>query len=575
MSSRTKLPLRPLAALLAATLILPACGPGGSTQANGLSTPTPLPITEADATRFLARASFGATGAASSELRALGYARWIERQQGLPVTELLPGLLELGCSFVVDPDCEEDNIDPHIDLLNRLWWGHAVYADDQLRQRVAFALSEIFVVSFFNAELAEYPTMLADYYDALARGAFGNYRDLLETITLHPAMGIYLSMIRNRKEDPVAGTRPDENYAREVMQLFSIGLVRLDANGQPLLDPLSGATVPTYDQHDITELARVFTGWTFASEETPSASLDAFTGLAPSVLPMQAWPAFHDDGAKLILDDVFVPAGLNPADELDLALDALANHPNVGPFLSRQLIQRLVTSNPSPAYIGRVAAVWADDGAGQRGNLAAVVCAILLDGEALASGSDPSFGKVREPVQRVTALWRAFDGELLPGSDAFGGFDAQENLGQQALYSPSVFNFFSPSYATTALAQQGLVGPELQIMTHATLTSQSGFLTELVFEGNSAVVEAGSEWGLPVLQVGELQSLAGNVPALLSHLDTHLLGGTLSGPTRDALAAYLEGIDLASGDPGVPDGLERALIALATLIDTPDYLVQK
>lgn len=567
---------------LAGTLVIAS---GGGCARGVVGPPEPIGITVAEASRFLTRATYGPSPDGVDELLATGYSAWIDAQIATEPSLLAPALLEIGCSIVqpeFDGYDECDFIDPHISALDLTWWEHSVYGDDQLRQRVALALSEILVVSFNNAVLAEFPVLLADYYDTLAVGAFGSYRDLLEDVTLHPAMGIYLSMLGNRKLDPIAGTRPDENYARELMQLFSIGLVRLDATGVPLLDA-DGATIPTYDQDDIEELARVLTGWTFGTPDPKTSSLEEFQNVEPLMAPMEPWPAFHDDGSKLVLDDVFVPAGLAPEDELDLVLDALASHPNVAPFMSRQLIQRLVTSNPSPDYVARVVAVWNDDGTGTSGNLARVVRAILLDQEALdGTQVHPEFGKVREPLLRATALWRAFEAWPIDDIEApavFEEFDGLEAVGQKALYAPSVFNFFSPSYSTTELMGQGLVGPELQISTHATLTQQADFLQSLIFGNNSVVLESGGlemlDPALPVLEIEPLLDLAADVEVLVDWIDQRLFGGTMSTPTRDGLSSLLEGIGLEEGEEGTPPGLERVLVALSTAVSTPDYLVQK
>jgi uncharacterized protein (DUF1800 family) len=564
---------RVLALLAGLLALLQACsgGSGPSGPVEPPDTGAPPAMTALEASRFLHRASFGASKASIESLQALDYAGWLDAQVAAPVSLMKPRLIELGCPQVLpDGDLECGFIDPHIALRDRLWWEHAVYGSDQLRQRVGFALSEILVLSIFNAELAEYPVLIADYYDTLVQGAFGSYRDLLEEVTLHPAMGIYLSMLGNRKEDPVAGTRPDENYAREVMQLFSIGLVQLDAGGRTVLDG-NGQPIPTYDQNDIEELARVLTGWTWATQEPKSADLEQFEGLEPTFGRMQPWPAFHDDGAKTIVGGLTIPAGQTPDQDLAMALDALFQHPNSGPFLSRQLIQRLVTSNPSADYVARVSEVFGDDGSGVRGNLEAVVRAILLDTEALAPPADPAtFGKLREPLMRATALWRAFgtDTEGTP----FENFIAGEFLGQQALYSPSVFNFFSPFYSTSTLAADGLVAPELQISTHATLSSAADLLATAVFDGTT-LTESDAEWPLAVLDLGELQAVASDPEALLTAIEERLIGQRFAPAARDALLAYIAELDLESED--FPEGFERVQDTLTVVLVSPDFIVQK
>ena len=346
-----------------------------------------------------------------------------------------------------------------------------VTAPDQLRQRVAFALSEIFVVSDVASSLAQQPEALANYYDTLANDAFGNFRQLLQDATLSPVMGNYLNMLRNAAAIPSKGTSADENYAREIMQLFTIGLNMLNPDGTLQLDT-SGQPIPTYNNTTIVQTANVFTGWSYHSTlATPS-----FTGGAADWYnPMQLYTTFHDNTAKTIVSTtatgapVVIPANQGGAADLKMELDALFNHQNTGPFFCRQLIQRLVTSNPSPGYVYRVAQVFANDGTGTRGNLAAVVKAILLDYEARSSAvvNDASFGKLKEPHQRQTALYRAFNANSQEGR--FAIFSADQTLGQAALRSPTVFNFFLPAFVPPGmLAAAGLDGPEFQITTAST-----------------------------------------------------------------------------------------------------------
>ncbi|MEM9383075.1 MAG: DUF1800 domain-containing protein [Planctomycetota bacterium] len=559
----------PLAALLALTLPAVAAPPQELARASALRTPA----TPADAVRFLDRATFGATPEDVDLLLDAGYSRWIRRQVAVPPSLMLPELMAIGCA----PDqpgysfstCPGYAPDPHIERRLQLWWEHAIDADDQLRQRVAFALSEIFVVSDRDALLGEFPSTMADYYDTLVRGAFGTYRDLLEDVTLHPAMGTYLSMAKNRKEDPVLGTRPDENFAREVMQLFSIGLSMLDESGELVLDA-NGEPIPTYDQPVIKDMARALTGWTYRADYPPSSDLLEFLFTYPRIGRMVAWAAFHDPFDKTIVGGVYLPPFLSPGQDLDGVLDALDAHPNVAPFLCKQLIQRLVTSNPSTEYVARMSAVWNDDGNGVRGNLLAVVTAILLDGEALLGHAvrPDTFGKIREPILRLTGVWRAFGGtpdfDLTP-------LVAEEYLGQRAQGSPSVFNFFSPTYATGALAAQGLVAPELQITTHSRITRTANLLTYYVYDGNTILAEPG--YAEPRIDVEPARLLAGYPPDLVAFLDERLCGGTMSDATRDLLEGHL--LWLPQNVPGYPPGLFRALEGIVLVAISPDYAVQR
>ncbi|MEM6672448.1 MAG: DUF1800 domain-containing protein [Planctomycetota bacterium] len=531
----------------------------------------PDPVSRAAAVRFLNRATFGASLADTDVVAREGYARWLDGQFQLPPTLLLPTLVQFGCAPELPniDDCPDYDPDPQIQLRRIQWWTNATYAPDQLRQRVAFALSEIFVASALDDELADRSVLIVDYYDTLARGAFGTYRELLEDVTLHPVMGVYLSMLKNRKADPVEGTRPDENFAREVMQLFSIGLAQLDPTGQPLLDA-QGEPIPTYDQDVIVDTARALTGWTYASDVPPNGNVYDFLDLDARLGRMVPWPAFHDTGAKTIVGGIQIPAGLSAEGDLAAVLDALATHPNVGPFMGRQLIQRLVTSNPSPAYVGRISAVWDDDGSGVRGNLGAVVRAILLDPEALGghAAAPTTFGKVREPILRVTGIWRAFEAT---GTSNEIALVATELLGQAPMEAPSVFNFFSPSFTTSTLASQGLVAPELQISTHSAITRLSNALTFMILEGND--LTADPNYPDPVLQLAAVRSAAGDVTELVDLLDERMLGGTLESGARTALETYLETIP-NSGD-GEPAGARRAAEAIALLAMSPAYGIQR
>ena len=530
-------------------------------------------VSPAAAVRFLDRATFGAATADIAFVTRRGYAAWIDAQLALPPTLLLPEMVQFGCgpdqpgeSFATCPNYDAV---PHLNVLAQAWWDHALYAPDQLRQRVAFALSEIFVVSDLNGTVQNFPSTLSDYYDTLVRGAFTNYRDLLEEVTLHPSMGGYLSMAKNRKEDAVLGTRPDENFAREVMQLFSIGLSELEQDGSLRLDG-SSQPIPTYDQDVITETARALTGWNYDDGTTPSGSLGQFLSIFPRVGMMIAWQAFHDTGAKSIVAGSFLGAGQTPGQDLDGVLDALSEHPNVGPFIGKQLIQRLVTSNPSPQYIARVASVWNDDGSGVRGNLRAVVQAILLDTEALQGHAiqPNTFGKLREPVLKLTGLWRKFDAV---GSTMLTPILAAEFLGQRPMGSPSVFNFFSPSYTSPSLSVQRLVAPELQIATHSKVTRTANVLTTFVVQGNSDFADP--SFSEPVMDLAQLKASAATPGQMVALLDLRLCGGLMSSDTKTVLTSYLGTLPYAV--PGLPNGYVRAVEGLAIATASPDYALQQ
>ena len=388
-----------LATLVLATLA--ACGgggggssgdvtaPGGGGQSPPPAPPPPPPIGKTDAFRFLNQSTYGATESEVQRLIALGdsttgYSRWIDEQIAQPASVQLP-TIQTAYAALTNPAQMIGSL--NVDR-QEIWFRNSITGPDQLRQRVAFALSEIMVVSQ-QSTLQNMPYALADYYDLLARSAFGDFRKLIEDVTLHPAMGVYLNMLGNQKPDTAKNIRPDENYARELMQLLTVGLVELNADGTVKTDT-QGQPIPTYDQSVIEGFANVFTGWNYSGA---ASFAQARRTLANQVLPMQAYPEQHSPLAKKLLQypgaaKPTLAAGQSPQQDLADALDNIFNHPNVGPFISKQLIQKLVTSNPSPQYVARVTAVFNNDGSGKRGNLGAVVKAILLDAEARPAAPD-------------------------------------------------------------------------------------------------------------------------------------------------------------------------------------------
>lgn len=476
---------------------------------------------EDEAARFLTQATFGPKRELIAPLVSQGYDAWITQQ-----IALTPSLHRPLTVSYPPPIFQNQR--------QQAWWDHAVNAPDQLRQRVAFALSEILVTSDRSDALVNLPEMLADYYDILVRNALGNYRQLLQEVSLSPAMGLYLSHLGNDKPDAATGRRPDENYAREIMQLFTIGLWQLNQDGTPVLN--QGQQIPTYSQSDIEGLARVFTGFTFANSN--SFEFPNFGELGP----MEAFEDHHDTDAKTIVTGAQLPAGQTALADLNDALDVLFNHPNVGPFLSRRLIQRLVTSNPTPGYIQRVAQVFNNNGSGVRGDLAATVRAILLDPEAREGylQEPDSFGKLREPILRVSALWRAFD--AAPDNGVYGFWNAENSFAQAALRSPSVFNFFLPDYQPPGeLLARNLVAPEFQIQTESSgINMINGFdgLDSIVgrWYVNSGFGDAGTirnnfERELPLLS---------DSAALVDHLNHLLMYGTMSDEMAAVLVNYVD-----------------------------------
>lgn len=467
------------------------------------------------AVRFLHRASFGPTDASISALTKSGFAAYIEAQMLTPPTFLLPATRARS-----EPRWLE-----HINS----WFKNSVNAPDQLRQRVAYALSQLFVVSG-EGELGQHPTALANYYDILIAGSFGNFRDLLEQVTLSPVMGKYLSMKGNQKPDVENKIHPDENYARELLQLFSIGLVQLNLNGTVVLDD-NNRTIPTYDQETVENFARVFTGWHFKDVDHWD-----YPSVEDWYNPMQPYEEKHDKEEKVLLNGLVIAAGQSARQDLDAALDNIFNHQNVGPFVSKHLIRQMITSNPSPDYIARVARVFNNDGKGQRGNLAAVVAALLLDEEALQGyNQDPqNFGKLREPLIRLVSLWRGFDGN--PEHPEFDYSWIKNRLAQAPLQSPSVFNFFSPDYSQPGmLRDSGLLSPEFQIHNESSMVSiTSTLLAHSIWRNNLSDPDP----SMAPINISRLVKLDGDPTAQFNYLSRL----TLSKPMSEGLkqqALYL------------------------------------
>ena len=547
----------PPAALAAAALAasLAACGGGASPSPAPVPPPPPPPAapTEAEAARFLAQASMGASRAEIANVVRLGYAGWLDAQFTLPVSDSRWDWLVAQGYTASTHKNDQAGFDAAV-------WRKMLGAPDTLRQRVTFALSEIFVIGIdglvgggwkqFNA---------AAWVDMLEANAFGSHRAWLQQMSRSGAMGDFLTFRGSAKEDPVSGALPDENYARELMQLFTIGLVMLAPDGTPQLT--GGVSTPTYALPDITGLARVFTGWDFDLQ-----GQNVGTGTAtPDFVrrPLIQVPARYESGAKTFLGTT-IPAGTDALAGLGMALDAIFAHQNVAPFFSRQLIQRLVTSNPSPAYVARVAAVFADDGTGMRGNLQAVVRALLLDEEARTPSTSDTWGKLREPILRFTGWARAFSVTSPSGLWAVGDTsDAAKGLAQSPLRSPSVFNFFRPGYVPpdTELDDDALAAPEFQIANESSVVGCVNYLQRAV-QGSIADLTP---------DYTALLALADDANALLAELNLVLAANQLSAATVSTLAAAVA--TMAGGD----DTTRRARVnaALVLVLAAPEYIVQK
>jgi uncharacterized protein (DUF1800 family) len=503
---------------------------------------------EQDAVRLLDQAAFGPTMAAIVRVRELGYDGWITEQMNAPQSGFL-GYLDAVSGETLSAN--------HV---QEAWFQAAIAGPDQLRQRVANALLEIMVVGSTNG-LEGASHAHAAYMDVLMRNAFGNFRTLLEHVTLNPAMGRYLDMLRSQREDPASGRNPSENYARELLQLFSIGLYQLHPDGTMKIGA-DGQPIPTYGQAEVEGFARVFTGWTMNQVPLPAENFFAPSDWRNPMVPMSR---YHSYSAKTLLDGEVIPVStfVDPEGDLRKALDNVFRHPNVGPFIGRQLIQRLVTSNPSPGYVDRVARVFDDNGMGVRGDLAAVVRAILLDVEARSAeiAREPVYGHLREPMIRFVALVRAFNGRA--ASQKFRIWNLQNDMGQAPFRSPSVFNFFAPDYARPGeIADAGLVSPEFQITSETTTIRASNTIRNLVYRGY------GSSADQIVLDFSAEQALAATPPLLVDRLDTLLFAGRLSSEARTIVVNAVAGV--SESRP-----LDRVRMAVYLLVTSPEYLIQK
>ena len=557
----------------------PSPGPAASTdliaQVNG--TPPTLVVTPEDASRFLAEATFGATDSDIHHLSMIGYAAWLNEQFNTPATLHEPvveqslilnnapcnaGDLKCNTALFVQNNQQET-------YLQQTFWQQAITGNDQLRQRVKYALTEQFVISSTNPAVQNMPRGMANYYDLLGVDAFTNFRQLLEDVTLNPMMGQFLSMLANDKGD--ANRDPDENYAREVMQLLTIGLYQLNSDGTQKLDP-TGQPIPTYSNNDVMGLAKVFTGfsWNVPGDQSNNAWSNCCeyvgTGFGEDLLQMQNYPGHHSTVEKDFLG-VTIPTQANPdpVGDLKIALDTLFNHPNAPPFFCKQMIQHLVTSNPSPAYVGRVAAVFQDNGAGVRGDMKAVIQAILLDPEArdsAAATSNPQYGKVREALIRYTEWARAFTAQSRNGSFNLGSTeDPIYGLGEMSLRSPSVFNWFAPGYVPpgTSIENAGLVAPEMEMTDVSTVVGYLNYMQSAI--GADAVngPDVFSNYSTEI-------ALAATPDQLVDRVNLLLMAGEMDATLRGQILAAVNAIAIPSGDQNAIN------TALANRVKTAIYL---
>lgn len=500
------------------------------------------------------QSSFGPTEAEIQKVSSRGVAAWVDEQLNMPRSDRHLDY----CNRLGPPGCGNCSTRQNINrtVASESWYWQAIRGNDQLRQRMAFALSEIFVVSGVNSSLLDAERAFAYYMDLLADNAFGNYRKLLEDISRCPAMGVYLSHLRNQKEDPATGRIPDQNYAREVMQLFSVGLWHLNPDGSRKLDA-NGKPIPTYGQEEISGMSKVFTGLSHDS--------GSFKGHDNFEKPMRFFAEQHSTSEKKILNGVVIPAGTQGDQSLKIALDTLFNHPSTAPFISDQLIKRLVTSNPSREYVSRISAVFANNGQGVRGDLKAVTRAILMDPEARnpALANVPHWGKLREPLIRFMHWIRAFNAQTSNGAFEFIRDEWRMwSFGQLPLKSPSVFNWFRPDFTPGGeIAANGMVAPEFQLTDESSIAAYANMAIDTAVNGFGAQnFKAATSYGPEV-------AVAGQPDALINRLTLLMFGGRISSETRGRLKSVIESIPAA--DPG---GRVRAAVALSML--SPEFNVQ-
>jgi uncharacterized protein (DUF1800 family) len=523
--------------------------------------PPPLPggsPTADDAARFLFQATYGPRPGEVEALQQKGFSRWLDEQFALPAVSHLATYDQLVSQLAPGED-------PNPSLVRESFVGQAVQGPDQLRQRVTFALSELFVVSDRDAEVRNNPDGMAAYLDLLSQNAFGNFRELLEAVTLSPTMGVYLDMAGSSKAIPEQGLNPNENYAREILQLFSIGLYELHPDGTLHLDT-ANQPIPTYDQEVVKAFARAFTGWTLGGQNHNDPRR-FFRPQRNFRIQMEPWVQYHATDEKLLLDGAGLPAGQSARADLEAALDIIFNHPNVGPFFCRFLIQRLVTSNPTPAYVYRCGQAFADNGAHVRGDLKAVLRAILLDYEARAAAlaTRPDEGHLREPFVRLAGLLRTLNASPRNGRWRIVALGDRESLstGETPLRAPTVFNFFEPGYALPGeIAQAGLVSPEFQIATETTVIGAANLHLALLGAGGTG---RPFTFNLAPFQPPQVT----NDEALLDRVDQLVFAGAMSDATRNILRTALADADF----PTAADQRVLNLLWLASL--APESVVQK
>jgi uncharacterized protein (DUF1800 family) len=572
-------------AIPAASLALAACGGGGTDDNSITSVLAPTvqvakPATDGEAARFILKASLAATEAEIADIRSVGFVAWLDKQMDIPISQT-------GVAWLSSRGYDQVTVDEYYNqnqFADYMVWNQLIASPDPVRKRLAYALSQFFVVSTNGIEIQWQSNAVAAYWDVLNRNALGNFRQLLEDVTLNPAMGVYLSTLDNRKEDTRTGRVPDENYAREVMQLFTIGLNELNNDGTKKIGT-TGQPIETYTNSDVSNLARVFTGYSYdyanlvrtPSVRFPSQSVAPVESvIRPMTSDTTRWSRPQTTSEHSMLEKTFlgttIPANTDAPTSMKLALDALFNHPNVGPFFSKQMIQRLVTSNPSAGYVDRVAKIFNNNGSGVRGDLRAVFKAILLDDEATnATGlTSPTFGKVREPVLRFTQWARNFGATSRTGNWTIANLsNPGTSLGQSPLRAPSVFNFYRPGYvpANTAIATNALVAPEFQIVNEVSVAGYINFMVSAIGSTN------GVNNDVKATYTSEL-AIVTDSSALLNRLSLLIAGNQLTDTTKATIKAALDATTVTNTS-SLADKERRVYLATLLVFASPDYLVQK
>jgi uncharacterized protein (DUF1800 family) len=541
----------PTVAVLGSALALAACGGGGGGTATGAGTPTPppvvvTPLTETQASRFLGQATMGATRTAIDAVVSRGVDGWLSDQFAMTrATSHFDWLTANGYGAATNKDSQAG--------FDTTMWRQLIVEPDQLRQRVGMALLDMLVVGIDGVNTNWQAFAAGAYVDVLLDNAFTNFRTIMDGITTNPAMGSFLTFLGNRKANATTGAEPDENYARELMQLFTIGLYQLNMDGT--LKMAGGNPIETYTSADVSGLARVFTGLNYSSSDSSTP--------ARYKVPLVMQASINETGAANFLGASTSGGGMAA---IKVALDTIFAHANVPPFVSKQLIQRLVTSNPSPAYVGRVSAVFADNGSGVRGDMKAVIKAILTDSEARDDSAltAANAGKLREPIMRLTGWARAFAVNSPANTWPFGNTSsASTRLAQSPGRSPSVFNFFRPGYSppATAISAAGLVAPEFQVTNEQSVVAYINYFQSLVANGAG---DAKPDYTAMLAK-------ASDSAALIAEVNTVLAAGQLSSATQASIKAAVDSISATTTNGPI----NRVGVAILLTMASPDYLTVK